>query len=74
MSSEEVVGLTEDDCRYIVGDLGGDWHYCRAPRARHADGSYKRWMWCDAHRRVVIVSAKPYVGRRPLPAHIEEAA
>jgi hypothetical protein len=53
--------LTEDHCRYVIGEIGGDWCFCRAPRARKPDGTYQRWMWCDTHRRIVV---------RTIPQHI----
>jgi len=55
--------LTDDHCRFVIGDTDGEWHYCRAPRARHPDGQYKRWKWCDAHRAVVVVKATPWKPR-----------
>lgn len=60
MDDSRLDGLTEDHCRYIIGEVGGDWCYCRQPRARKADGTYARWMWCDEHRRVVVQGAVPF--------------
>jgi hypothetical protein len=53
--------LTEDHCRFVIGEPGEEWHYCRKPRARFADGTYMRWMWCAEHRAIVV---------RTIPQHI----
>jgi hypothetical protein len=59
MTSNPLDDLTEDHCRYVIGEVGVDWCFCRKPRARKSDGTYERWMWCDEHRRIVV---------RPTPA------
>jgi hypothetical protein len=70
MSSDPLDGLTDDHCRYIIGDpTSSDWHYCRAPRSRHPDGSLVKWMWCDLHRARVVV--KQNWGRRPRRARLD---
>lgn len=65
--SDPLEGLTNDHCRYVIGDTHGEWCYCRAPRARHADGRYKPWKWCDAHRKIVVKKAEPY---KPKPKNV----
>jgi hypothetical protein len=46
---EKIKALADDQCRYIHGDLDGDWRYCDAPRARNRRGELLRWAWCAAH-------------------------
>jgi hypothetical protein len=61
MPNDQLDGLTEDHCRWVLGEIEtGEWCYCRAPRARKADGTYQRWMWCDEHRRRVVRTVPAY--------------
>ena len=47
--------LTNMDCRYIIGELDGDWRYCRKPRAREKSGALARFKWCDVHYAICVV-------------------
>lgn len=56
-------GLTDDHCRYVIGEVGVEWCFCRRPRSRRPDGSYAQGMWCDGHRMIVMTVARPYTGK-----------
>ncbi len=57
-------GLKDDMCRAVIGELDGDWHYCRKPRAR-VDGVMIRDYWCAAHRRLYKVPIGGTKSKRP---------
>lgn len=56
-------GLGDDHCRYIIGELDGPWHFCRARRGRRADGTPLPYRYCDEHFR--LCTARTYKARQP---------